>query len=527
MARKYARMEAEDFKKFAKEMVEYITNYLENIRERRVLPTIEPGYMKPLLPSEAPRTAEKWEDIMSDIERVIMPGVTHWHSPKFHAYFPTAQSYPAIVADMLSGAIACIGFTWMASPACTELEVTMLDWLGQMLDLPKEFLACSGGKGGGVIQGTASEATLVALLGAKAKKIKEVKEQHPEWTDNEIIGKMMAYGSFSFVEKHLSVEILMNKNQNRCNKFLRSIKKKILHKFDNRLGQAHSSVERAGLLGGVKFRLLKVDSKNKLRGETLAEAIREDKEKGLIPFYVVVTLGTTSSCAFDRLDELGPVANRESVWLHVDAAYAGSAFICPEFRYLMKGIEKADSFNFNPHKWMLVNFDCSTMWFKDPTFVINTFNVDPLYLQHDMQGSAPDYRHWQIPLGRRFRALKLWFVLRIYGVENLQKYIRSHIAQAHEFEALVLSDSRFEIVAEVILGLVCFRLKASNDVNEALLKRINGAGNIHLVPSKINDVYFLRLAICSRMSESSDILYSWKEIKQRADEVLEEHSVSK
>ncbi|KAL2737943.1 aromatic-L-amino-acid decarboxylase [Vespula squamosa] len=480
-------MEAEDFKKFAKEMVEYITNYLENIRDRRVLPTIEPGYMKPLLPSEAPRTAEKWEDIMSDVERVIMPGVTHWHSPKFHAYFPTAQSYPAIVADMLSGAIACIGFTWMASPACTELEVTMLDWLGQMLDLPKEFLACSGGKGGGVIQGTASEATLVALLGAKAKKIKEVKEQHPEWADNEIIGKMMAYGS--------------------C--------------------QAHSSVERAGLLGGVKFRLLKVDSKNKLRGETLAEAIREDKEKGLIPFYVVVTLGTTSSCAFDRLDELGPVANRESIWLHIDAAYAGSAFICPEFRYLMKGIEKADSFNFNPHKWMLVNFDCSTMWFKDPTFVINTFNVDPLYLQHDMQGSAPDYRHWQIPLGRRFRALKLWFVLRIYGVENLQKYIRSHVAQAHEFEALVLSDSRFEIVAEVILGLVCFRLKASNDVNEALLKRINGAGNIHLVPSKINDVYFLRLAICSRMSKSSDILYSWKEIKQRADEVLEEHSVSK
>ncbi|KAI4484978.1 hypothetical protein M0802_012897 [Mischocyttarus mexicanus] len=441
-------MDAENFKEFAKGMVDYITNYLENIRERRVLPTIEPGYMKPLVSSEAPRTAEKWEDIMNDIERVIMPGVTHWHSPKFHAYFPTAQSYPAIVADMLSGAIACVGFTWMASPACTELEVIMLDWLGQMLDLPKEFLACSGGKGGGIIQGTASEATLVALLGAKAKKIKEVKEQHPEWTDNEIIGKMVAYSS----------------------------------------SQAHSSVERAGLLGGVKFRLLKVDSKNKLRGDTLAEAIREDKDKGLIPFYVVVTLGTTSSCAFDRLDELGPVANRESIWLHIDAAYAGSAFICPEFRYLMKGAEKADSFNFNPHKWML---------------------------------------HWQIPLGRRFRALKLWFVLRIYGVENLQKHIRSHVAQAHEFESLVLSDSRFEIVAEVILGLVCFRLKASNDVNEALLKKINGAGNIHLVPSKINDVYFLRLAICSRMSQSSDILYSWKEIKQRADEILEENSVSK
>ncbi|XP_014605654.1 PREDICTED: aromatic-L-amino-acid decarboxylase [Polistes canadensis] len=480
-------MDAENFKQFANGMISYITDYLENIRDRTVLPTIDPGYMKPLLPPEAPRTAEKWEDIINDVERVIMPGVTHWQSPKFHAYFPTAQSYPAIVADMLSGAIACVGFTWMASPACTELEVIMLDWLGQMLDLPKEFLACSGGKGGGVIQGTASEATLVALLGAKVKKIKEVKEQHPEWTEAEIIDKMVAYSS--------------------C--------------------QAHSSVERAGLFAGVKFRLLKVDSKNKLRGDTLAEAIREDKEKGLIPFYVVITLGTTNSCAFDRLDELGPIANRESVWAHIDAAYAGSAFICPEFRYLMKGIETADSFNFNPHKWLLVNFDCSAMWFKDPTFVINAFNVDPLYLKYEMQGSAPDYRHWQIPLGRRFRALKLWFVLRIYGVENLQKYIRTHVSLAHEFEAFVLSDSRFEIIAEVVLGLVCFRLKGSNDVNETLLKRINGAGKIHLVPSKINDVFFLRLAICSRITQSSDILYSWKEIKQRADEILEENSVSK
>ncbi|XP_015602412.1 aromatic-L-amino-acid decarboxylase [Cephus cinctus] len=480
-------MDPNAFKDFSKEMADFITNYLENIRDRRVLPNVEPGYMKPLLPNEAPQTPEKWQDIMGDLEKIIMPGVTHWHSPRFHAYFPTAQSYPAIVADMLSGAIACIGFTWIASPACTELEVIMLDWLGKMLDLPKEFLACSGGKGGGVIQGTASEATLVALLGAKVKKIQEIKEQHPSWTDNDILGKLVAYGS--------------------C--------------------QAHSSVERAGLLGGVKFHLLDVDGKFRVRGETLAEAIREDKEKGLIPFYAVATLGTTCSCAFDCLDEMGIIANREGVWLHVDAAYAGSAFICPEFRYLMKGIEKADSFNFNPHKWMLVNFDCSAMWLKDPTYIVNAFNVDPLYLKHDMQGSAPDYRHWQIPLGRRFRALKLWFVLRLYGVENLQAYIRNHIAQAHEFESMVQADSRFEIVAEVIMGLVCFRLKASNDVNEALLKKINGAGYIHLVPSKINDTYFLRLAICSRFSESKDIQNSWREIKLRADEVLAEQSTSK
>lgn len=480
-------MDAPGFTEFAKAMIDYITNYLENIRDRQVLPTVKPGYIKPLLPDEAPQTPERWEDVMADIEKIIMPGVTHWGSPKFHAYFPTAQSYPAIVADMLSGAIACIGFTWIASPACTELEVVMLDWLGKMIDLPKEFLACSGGKGGGVIQGTASEATLVALLGAKVKKVKQVKEQHPEWSDYEIIEKLIAYAS--------------------C--------------------QAHSSVERAGLLGGVKFRLLDTDSKHSLRGETLEEAVKADKEKGLIPFYAVATLGTTSSCTFDRLDEMGRVCNQEEIWLHVDAAYAGSAFICPEFRYLMKGMELADSFNFNPHKWMLVNFDCSPMWLKDPTYVINAFNVDPLYLKHDMQGSAPDYRHWQIPLGRRFRSLKLWFVLRLYGVENLQKHIRNHVSQAHEFETLVQSDSRFEIVEDVVLGLVCFRLKGSNDLNENLLKRINGAGNIHLVPSKIKDTFFLRLAICSRYSESKDIQYSWKEIKLRADEILEEQSISK
>lgn len=234
----------------------------------------------------------------------------------------------------------------------------------------------------------------------------------------------------------------------------------------------------------------------------------------------MATLGTTSSCTFDRLDEIGPVCNDNNVWLHVDAAYAGSAFICPEFRYLMKGIERADSFNFNPHKWLLVNFDCSTMWLKDPSWLVNAFNVDPLYLKHEQQGAAPDYRHWQIPLGRRFRALKLWFVLRLYGVEFLQAHIRKHVELAHYFESLVRSDERFEITEEVVMGLVCFRLKNSNEVNEALLKRLNGRGVIHLVPSKIRDVYFLRLAICSRYTEKSDIDISWKEVKEAAEEVL-------
>ncbi|KAI5743132.1 aromatic-L-amino-acid decarboxylase isoform X2 [Diaphorina citri] len=471
-----------EFKDFAKAMVDYVGNYLENIRDRRVLPTVEPGYLRPLIPETAPDTPDTWQEVMSDIERVIMPGVTHWHSPKFHAYFPTANSYPAIVADILSDSIACIGFTWIASPACTELEVVMLDWLGKMLDLPKEFLACSGGKGGGVIQGTASEATLVALLGAKAKTMQRVKEAHPDWKDSDIIANLVGYCS----------------------------------------DQAHSSVERAGLLGGVTIRGLPADDSYKLRGDALEAAIEEDLKKGKIPFYVVATLGTTNCCAFDCLEEIGQVCRQKDVWLHVDAAYAGSAFICPENRYLMKGVELADSFNFNPHKWMLVTFDCSAMWLKDPSWVVNAFNVDPLYLKHDQQGSAPDYRHWQIPLGRRFRSLKLWFVLRLLGVKYLQEYIRKQISLAKEFEQLVRSDDRFEVIYEVLMGLVCFRLKGPNEINEKLLKRINGNGKIHLVPSKIRDVYFLRMAVCSRYSESSDMIYSWNEIKTLTEELLKE-----
>lgn len=475
-------MEQKEFSEFAKSMVEYIGQYLENIRDRRVLPTVEPGYLRPCLPETAPEDPDKWQDVMADIERVIMPGVTHWHSPRFHAYFPTANSYPAIVADMLSDAIACIGFSWIASPACTELEVVMLDWLGKMLGLPNEFLACSGGKAGGVIQGTASEATLVALLGAKARAVRRAKEEHPDWTDAVINSKLIAYAS----------------------------------------EQAHSSVERAGLLGGVTFRNLPVDSHYRLHGDTVDEAIQKDLKEGLIPFYVVATLGTTSVCSFDLVTEIGPVCRKHDLWLHIDAAYAGSAFICPEYRYLMEGVELADSFNFNPHKWMLVTFDCSAMWLKDPTDVIDAFNVDPLYLKHEQQGSAPDYRHWQIPLGRRFRSLKLWFVMRLYGVKNLQAHIRKQIGFAHQFEAYINDDERFELIGDVLMGLVCFRLKGSNELNEKLLKRINGNGKIHLVPSKVHGLYFLRLAICSRYTESTDIEFSWTEIKSLASEVLAE-----
>uniref|UniRef100_A0A8C8YLM7 Aromatic-L-amino-acid decarboxylase n=1 Tax=Prolemur simus TaxID=1328070 RepID=A0A8C8YLM7_PROSS len=315
-------MNSSEFRRRGKEMVDYVANYMEGIESRQVYPDVEPGYLRPLIPATAPQEPDTFEDIINDIEKIIMPGVTHWHSPYFFAYFPTASSYPAMLADMLCGAIGCIGFSWAASPACTELETVMMDWLGKMLQLPEAFLAGNQGKGGGVIQGSASEATLVALLAARTKVTRRLQAASPELTPAAIMEKLVAYAS----------------------------------------DQAHSSVERAGLIGGVKLKAIPSDGNYAMCASALQEAVQKDKAAGLIPFFVVATLGTTSCCSFDNLLEVGPLCNKEDMWLHIDAAYAGSAFICPEFRPLLHGVEFADSFNFNPHKWLLVNFDCSAMW---------------------------------------------------------------------------------------------------------------------------------------------------------------------
>ncbi|XP_029445586.1 aromatic-L-amino-acid decarboxylase [Rhinatrema bivittatum] len=480
-------MDSTEFRKTGKEMVDYIADYIEKIEEREVYPDVEPGYLRPLIPDSAPVEPEKFEDVMKDVERVIMPGVTHWHSPYFFAYFPTGNSFPSFLADMLSDAIGCIGFSWAASPACTEMETVMLDWLGKMINLPKQFLAENEGEGGGVIQGTASEATLMALLAAKMKTIKRLQSENPELTEASILSRLVAYCS----------------------------------------DQAHSSVERAGLIGGVKMKKVPSDDRYTARGAALKQALEEDKDAGFIPFFLCATLGTTPSCAFDSLLELGPVCNEENLWMHVDAAYAGSAFICPEFRHLMSGVEYADSFNFNPHKWLLVNFDCSTMWVKRRADLIGAFKIDPVYLQHENQesGLITDYRHWQIPLGRRFRSLKLWFVLRMYGVKGLQEHIRKHVRLSHEFEDLVRQDERFEICAEVILGLVCFRLKGPNRLSEALLKNVNDSRKIHLVPSHLGETFVLRFVICARTTESSHVRNAWDHItKAAANLVIEEAS---
>ncbi|CAG7837202.1 unnamed protein product [Allacma fusca] len=474
-------MDAEGFKEFGTEMMNFITEYLEGIRERKVLSSVKPGYLRELIPTEVPEEGEKWQDVMKDLERVIMPGVSHWQHPQFHAYLAAANSYPSIVADMLCGAIACTGFSWITSPACTELEIVMMDWLGKLLELPSKFLSCeSNGVGGGVIQGAASEATFVALLAARAQAIRRIKSE-TGLDDGYIIGKLVAYTS----------------------------------------DQSHTSVEKAGRLGGVKMRLLPTDEHLQVTLEVLMNAITEDKSKGLFPFYAVATSGTTNTCAFDDLEVFGDICRQENLWLHVDAAYAGAAFACEEFRYLMKGIDKAHSFNFNPHKWMLTNFDCSAMWVDNAKELEQTFEIDAIYLRHHAQGQVPDYRNWQIPFGRRFRSLKLWFVLRIYGKKAIQEHIRTHIALAHEFEQLLLKDGRFEIVAPVLMGLVCFRLKnRSNEENETLLKTVVERGKIYVVPTKVHGKYAIRFAICSKFTASVDMAIGFQEFSAAASDLF-------
>ena len=284
--------------------------------------------------------------------------------------------------------------------------------------------------------------------------------------------------------------------------------------------QAHSSVEKSALVALTRIRLLPSDDKLSLRGETLRKAIEKDKQEGLIPFFVCATLGSTGACAFDNLDEIGMICKNEDIWLHVDAAYAGSAFFCEEFRGFYKGIEHATSFVFNPSKWLMVNFDCTCFWVESSIPLHQTFTVAPLYLKHKYSGAAIDYMHWQVGLSRRFRALKLWFVLRSFGKQGIKEHIRAGVEKAKLFETLVKTDERFEIIAERHLGLVVFRLKGKNEITEHLLKQINKDGRLHVVPASIKDKYIIRFTVTSYYTTEEDIKRDWSIIKSSADLIL-------
>ncbi|XP_004687864.1 PREDICTED: histidine decarboxylase isoform X2 [Condylura cristata] len=447
-------MEPEEYRERGKQMVDYICQYLSTVRERRVTPDVQPGYLRAQLPERAPEDPDSWDSIFGDIERIIMPGVVHWQSPHMHAYYPALTSWPSLLGDMLADAINCLGFTWASSPVCTELEMNIMDWLAKMLGLPEHFLHYhSGSQGGGVLQSTVSESTLIALLAARKNKILEMKTSEPGADESSLNARFIAYAS----------------------------------------DQAHSSVEKAGLISLVKMKFLPVDDNFSLRGEVLQKAIKEDKERGLVPVFVCATLGTTGVCAFDCLSELGPICAREGVWLHIDAAYAGTAFLCPEFRGFLKGVEYADSFTFNPSKWMMVHFDCTGFWVKDKYKLQQTFSVNPVYLRHANSGAATDFM----------------------GTE-MAKY----------FESLVENDPFFEIPAKRHLGLVVFRLKGPNCLTESVLKEIAKTGRLFLIPATVQDKFIIRFTVTSQFTTRDDILRDWKLIQDAATLILSQHCTS-
>ncbi|CAN1131424.1 Phenylacetaldehyde synthase [Linum perenne] len=477
-------MDAEQLRETAHQMVDFIADYYKNIETYPVLSQVQPGYLRELLPDSAPNRPESLKNVLDDVQSKILPGVTHWQSPSFFAYYPANSSVAGFLGEMLSSGINMVGFSWITSPAATELEMIVLDWLGKLLKLPEDFL--SSGHGGGVIQGSASESILVVMLAARDKILRKFGKGALE--------KLVVYAS----------------------------------------NQTHSALQKACQIAGIypeNCRFLETDSSENyaLTPELVDAAISHDISAGLIPFFLCGTVGTTSSATVDPLDTLGKIAKNNDMWFHVDAAYAGSACICPEYRQYLDGVEEADSFNMNAHKWFLTNFDCSTLWVKDKSALIQALSTNPEFLKNKASQAnlVVDYKDWQIPLGRRFRSLKLWMVLRLYGVENLQQYLRNHIELARHFEECVNQDPRFEVVAPRLFSLVCFRLvppkndeSRGNKLNQELLEAVNSTGKVFMSHTALSGKYTLRVAIGAPLTEKRHMDAAWKVLQDEASSLL-------
>jgi aromatic-L-amino-acid/L-tryptophan decarboxylase len=464
-------MSPEEFRRQGHAMVEWIADYRARIESFPVLSRVQPGEIRAKLPVAPPVQGEPFDQILADIDRVILPGITHWQSPNFYAYFPSNSSGPGILGDLLSSGLGVQGMLWSTSPACTELETHVLDWLVQMLELPEKFL--SSGAGGGVIQDTASSASLCALLAARERAT------HFASNSKGCDGRLTAYVST----------------------------------------QTHSSLDKAMKIAGMgldNLRHIPVDGNFAMRADALAEQVAADIKAGLVPCFVCATVGTTSSCAVDPVREIARVCGEHNLWLHVDAAMSGTAALCPEFRFIHDGVDFADSYTFNPHKWMFTTFDCNCFYVADRRHLIQTLSILPEYLRNQAteSGAVIDYRDWHIQLGRRFRSLKLWFVIRHYGVEGLQHHIREHVRLAHDFASWVRSDARFELAAPATLNLVCFRLRAGDRDNQLLMDRLNTSGDLYLTHTKLDGKLTLRMCIGQTNTEARHVERAWERIQQ-------------
>jgi aromatic-L-amino-acid/L-tryptophan decarboxylase len=468
-------MHPDEFRRHGHQLVDWMADYLAHVGELPVTPNVRPGDIRRQIPPEAPEASEPFERLFADFTNVIIPGMTHWNHPGWFAYFPGNNSAPSVLAEMLTATMGAQCMSWATSPAATELEQVVMDWLRQMLGLPAGFT--------GVIQDTASTATLVALLSAR------------ERATNGSAGAQGLAGSTP------------------------------LTVYTSR--EAHSSIDKGVQLAGYgleRLRHISGDRAFALDPGALERAIEADRASGLVPACVVATIGSTSSTAIDPVPVIADICRRHGVWLHVDAAYAGAAAIVPELRHHFAGMDRADSIVLNPHKWLLTNFDCTAYLVRDVDALLHACRISPEYLRTTHDAEVVNYRDWGIQLGRRFRALKLWFVIRSYGVEGLRAVIRRHVALAAELEEWIRAEPGFEVVAPVPFGLVCFRWQPegvpdeeADRLNEALLARVNASRRVHLTHTRLSGRYVIRLVVGQRETQREHVEEAWRLVRDGAD----------
>lgn len=472
-------MDSKTFRGEGHRLIDWIADYLDHAEDFPVLSRSQPGTIHDALPAAAPADAEPFSQVMKDFEELILPGVTHWNHPRFFAYFPANNSAPSILGELLSAGLGVNAMLWQTSPAATELEQRMMEWLADLIDLPAGFH--------GVIQDTASTATLCALLCAREKS-----------TGYDFNAK----GSAA-LEAGRPLRIYCS-------------------------SEAHSSVIKGARISGFgdeNIVTVAVDSDRAMDPGALARAIEADLDAGRRPCCIVATVGTTSTTAIDPLPEIGLIARKFDLWLHVDAALAGSAAILPEKRWILDGVEHADSLVFNPHKWLFVNFDCSAFFVRDPSHLERVMAIDPAYLQTDRDSQVTNYRDWGIQLGRRFRALKVWFVLRSYGADRLRAMLAEHIAMATEFRDWIVGDADWELLAPVPLNTVCFRFRPVgfagvdedlNRLNKDLMDRVNAAGRAYLTHTVLDGCFALRLAVGQTGTQRRHVAEAWEELREKS-----------
>ncbi len=442
-------LDLDDFRRNGHQLIDWIAAYLEGLESRPVRESVEPGDVRAKLPEAAPESPEPFEAMLADLDDIVVPGLAHWQHPGWFAYFPAMSSPAAILGELAAAGLGVQGMLWSTSPAVTEVESHVLDWLVDLTGVPQAWKTT--GPGGGVLQMSASDSTHTALVVARDQTRDRTRAPAEE---------MVVYAS----------------------------------------SQAHSSIEKGARVAGYgHVRLIAVDPVFALDPLALEAAVNDDLAAGLTPAFVCAAVGTTGTTAVDPVRTTGEIARRHGMWLHVDAAYAGAAMICPEFRHHQDGLELADSYTFNAHKWMATNFDCSIFWVADRKPLIETLSILPPYLRDSASetGAVIDYRDWHVPLGRRFRALKLWFVLRSFGAQGLRSMIRTSASQARELAEWLDADPRFEVVAPTPFALVSFRHAAGDDATRALAEAINASGSSYVTPSELDNRPFIRVSIGS------------------------------